>query len=87
MPTASQPFTGKFRFPGTYAFLEKYNIADYALLQFDEPFTGNFDETTAENTCTALQARHQNGDRAELTGKIATCDVFGRPTPVLFLFD
>ncbi len=86
MPAAQQ-FTGVFRFPGTYAFLEKFNIADYALLQFDDLFTGNFDETKAENTCIELKKNHQDGDPAILTGAIVTCDVNGRHTPVLFLFD
>jgi hypothetical protein len=86
MPTP-QSFTGVFRFPGTYAFLEKYNIPDYALLQVDDPYTGKFDELAAENTCQNLQQRHQDGDPATLSGKIVTVSVNGRQTPVLFLFD
>lgn len=86
MSTMPKTFTGIFRFPGTFAFLEKYNIADYALLQEDDPFTGQFNELVAENTCIALQSEHQDGDPATLSGAIVTCDVEGRPTPVLFLF-
>jgi hypothetical protein len=83
----SQNFTGLYKFPGKFAFLEKYNIPDYALLQEDDPFTGQFDEVEAENTCNSLGARHQDGDPATLKGKIVTCDVDGRQTPVLFMFD
>jgi hypothetical protein len=87
MPTTpAQRFTGVFRFPGTYAFLDKFNIADYALLQADDPFTGQFNELAAENTCIVLQRTHQDGDPAILSGAIVTCSVQGRPTPVLFLF-
>jgi hypothetical protein len=82
----AQTFTGVFRFPGKYAFLEKYNIADYALLQSDDPFTGVFNEQTAENTCVDYGTSNQDGDPAILTGKIITCDVEGRHTPVLFIF-
>jgi hypothetical protein len=85
--TAAQSFTGVFRFPGEYAFLEKFNIPDYALLQENDPFTGKFSKLSAENTCIGLQSRHQDGDPANLSGKIVTCDVEGRQTPVLFLFD
>ena len=84
---AAQTFAGVFRFPGKYAFLEKFNIPDYALLQANDPFTGHFDELAAENTSIALQSSHQDGDPATLTGKIVTCDVEGRQTPVLFMFN
>ena len=82
-----QTYTGFYRFPGKLAFLEKYNIADYALLQADDPFTGKFDEVEAEQTCISLASRHQDGDPATITGKIVTCNVEGRQTPVLFMFD
>jgi hypothetical protein len=82
-----QIYTGLFRFPGTYAFIEKYNIADYALLQEDAPFTGTFNREAAENTNLDLQANHSDGDPATLSGKLVTVDVEGRPTPVLFMFD
>jgi hypothetical protein len=85
-PNASQTYTGLFRFPGTYAFLEKYNIADYALLQEDDPFTGTFNRQAAETTSLDLQANHSDGDPATLSGKLVTVDVEGRPTPVLFMF-
>jgi hypothetical protein len=85
MPVA-QEFRGRFRFPGTYAFLEMPSH-DFALLQFDDPYTGKFDKLEAENTCNTLKAAHQDGDPAILTGAMVNCDVNGRPTPVLFLFD
>ena len=83
----AQSFTGTLQFPGTFAFLEKFNIPDWALLQEDDPFTGIFDELTAKNTCINLQSEHQSGDTETVSGKIVTCDVDGRETPVLFLFD
>lgn len=86
MATAPQIFTGTFRFPGEFAFLERNNIADFALLQADDPFTGQFNETAAANTCITLTRTHQDGDPARLSGAIVTCDIQGRPTPVLFLF-
>ena len=86
MPPVPRQFKGVFRFPGGYAFLERDIIADYALLQSDDPFTGKFDDTAAQNTCATLQAAHEDGDPAILTGQIVTCDVDGRQTPVLFLF-
>ena len=86
-PNAAQTYRGLFRFPGTYAFLEKNNIADYALLQADDPFTGVFNQLAAENTNLDLQKNHGDGDPAVLTGKIVVCEVEGRKTPVLFLFD
>ena len=82
-----QTYTGFYRFPGKFAFLEKYNIADYALLQADDPFTGKFDEAEAEQTCISLASRHQDSDPATIKGKIITCNVDGRQTPVLFMFD
>jgi len=86
MPMA-QPFTGVFRFPGIFAFLEQAGVPDDALLQSDDPFTGVFDDVEARVTCNALRARHQDGDRADLTGQIRTCQVNGRNVPVLFLFN
>jgi hypothetical protein len=85
-PITPQTFIGVFRFPGEFAFLERRNIAKNALLQQDDPFTGQFNETTAANTCITLKRTHQDGDPATLSGTILTCDVEGRPTPVLFLF-
>ena len=82
-----QTYSGVYRFPGKFAFIEKLNIADYALLQADDPFTGRFEEVKAEQTCISLQSRHQGGDPAAITGRIITCDVEGRQTPVLFMFD
>jgi hypothetical protein len=83
---ASQAFMGKFRFPGTFAFLQRADNPD-ALLQFDDPFTGVFSDLTARNTNNVLQAQHQSGDQADLSGLILTRQVSGRDTPVLFLFD
>jgi len=81
----AESFKGIFRFPGEFAFLERPNMPN-ALLQEDDPFTGIFSEVTAANTCTALKANNQDGDEADLSGKILTCNVKGRQTPVLFLF-
>jgi hypothetical protein len=85
MPVA-QPFTGKFRFSGNFAFLERNNDPDDALLQFDNPFTGVFDAQKASNTSNTLQAHHQSGDAANLSGLILSRQVNGQATPVLFLF-
>jgi hypothetical protein len=85
MPTPIQ-YTGTYQFPGTYAFLERFNIVDYALIQFDSPYTGKFDELAARNTAIELQRNHHSGDPANLTGRILSQDIDGRPTPVLFVF-
>lgn len=82
----SQPFTGRFRFPGIFAFLERPGCPS-AILQFDDPFTGIFKDLAARNTCNSLQASHQDGDDADLTGLIVQCQVSGQDTPVLFLFN
>jgi hypothetical protein len=83
--SVAQRFKGVFRFPGEFAFLERPNQPN-ALLQEDDPFTGIFNETSAANTCTALKADNQDGDEADLSGKILTKNVKGQATPVLFLF-
>ena len=57
-----------------------------ALLQFDDPFTGVFDDAAAQNTAGTLQGQHQDGDPAHLTGLILDRDVNGITRPVLFLF-
>lgn len=84
MPIA-QTFDGRFRFPGIFAFLEHPGFRN-ALLQFDDPFTGVFDDLTAQNTSGTLQGQHQDGDPAHLTGLIQDTYVNGIVRPVLFLF-
>jgi hypothetical protein len=83
----SQPFNGKFRFPGPYATLERPGIPDNAILQFDTPFSGIFNDLAARNTFNQLQAGNQDGDGANLTGLICDCQVSGQNRPVLFLFN
>ena len=91
MPIAqsnAQPYVGLYRFPvGPYAFLEQPGVPDPALLQFDDPFTGIFDDLAAQNTRGALQAQYQDRDPANLSGLIQQVDVTGVPMPVLFLFN
>jgi len=85
MPITSQPFTGRFHFSGNYAFLKRPHLPE-VLLQFDSPFTGDFNDLAAQNTSNALQAVHQEGDAANLTGLIQNAQVSGHDTQVLFLF-
>lgn len=80
-------YTGVFRFPGIRAFLERPGFPDDAVIQIDDPFTGVYDDLAARGTCIRLQARHQDGDPADLSGKILMRDVMDVLTPVLFLFD
>ena len=75
---------GSFHFSGNFAFLSKDNTPNYALLQFDNPFTGRFDRVAAENTSLDLQGRHQEGDPAHLEGSLVTVPVNGHQTRVLF---
>ena len=86
MLPASTEYRGRFRFPGTYAFLDTAGDPAFALLQFDDPYTGVFDPLAAEDTCLSLRENHQDGDPADLTGDLVMCDVGGRDTRVLFLF-
>ena len=84
---AAQTYTGQIHFPDIYAFLDTQSSATPALLQFDEPFTGSFDDLKAQNTRGTLQGTFSEGDPCELTGLICDCPVNGMTTPVLFLFD
>lgn len=80
-------FGGVFHFPGTYAYLEQGGVVDFALLQFDDPFTGIFDEQNALDTCTTLSGTHREGDRAQLSGKLGMGNVDGEQKQILFMFD
>jgi len=86
MPIA-KPFTGRYRFPGIYAFIDRPGAAQPCMLQFDDPFTGTFDDLAAQNTCATLQKNFQDGDDANLTGLVRLRKVNGTMRPILFLFD
>ncbi len=83
----AQTYSGVIHFPGIYAFLNTPSCPTPALLQFDEPFTGNFDDLKAQNTRGTLQGTFSEGDTCELTGLICQRPVNGITIPVLFLFD
>jgi hypothetical protein len=85
MPNAEN-YKGRYGFPGNYAFLNRGGALP-ALLQDDDPFTGVFDDTAAQNTCGRLQGTGvQDGDPADLWGLVRRVPVNGAMTPVLFLF-
>lgn len=81
-----ETYDGTYSFPGQYAYLVRNGSPD-AILQFDDPYTGAFNQGAADATCTELQRYHHDGDRAHLPGLIKTVDVNGRPSPVLFIFE
>ena len=80
----STPFSGTYKFPGTFAFFDTPASTRPALLQFDNPPTGVFDDLTAQNTAGDLQGRFQDGEPGTVTGVILDRDVNGIDRPVLF---
>lgn len=79
-------FNGTYHFPGPYAFFQTASCPVPALLQVDEPYTGQFDDSKAQYTCGVLQAIFHEGEQRIVTGLIGNCDVNGIFRPVLFLF-
>ena len=87
MTPIARCFSGQYSFPGIYAFINTPARPEPVLLQFDQPFTGNFNDLEARNTCGTLQGMFHEGDQATVTGLIRDSDVNGINRPVLFLFN
>lgn len=76
--------SGWYTFPGAFAFLATPASLQPVLLQFDVPFTGQFNAGAAAQTKQNLQARFQEGDSGQVTGVLQDRDVEGMVRPVLF---
>jgi hypothetical protein len=83
-PPSSQ-FSGTIHFRGEYAYLQNLAQDSWSLLQFDSPFSGALNFTSAAQTAARLGNSYNENDPIRLSGVILNTVSDGAPLSVLFV--
>ena len=66
--SAPGQFAGMLHFRGEFAYIEKTDHSDWSLVQFDSPFTGVVNPTTAATTASKLRSSYNESDLVSFHG-------------------